>query len=75
MAPSSIRRCSIFAANFEILTITLTVPRLSLLAQRWTNEIDYKRKRVAVIGSGATAATLVPAMVEGGGLGVMLRGG
>jgi monooxygenase len=30
--------------------------------QRWTDDIDYADKRVLVIGSGATAVTLVPAM-------------
>ncbi|HWH10016.1 MAG TPA: NAD(P)/FAD-dependent oxidoreductase [Solirubrobacteraceae bacterium] len=30
--------------------------------QHWTDEIDYAGKRVVVIGSGATAVTLVPAM-------------
>jgi monooxygenase len=30
--------------------------------QRWTDDIDYAGKRVVVIGSGATAVTLVPAM-------------
>jgi cation diffusion facilitator CzcD-associated flavoprotein CzcO len=32
--------------------------------QRWTDEIQYAGKRVVVIGSGATAVTLVPAMAE-----------
>jgi monooxygenase len=32
--------------------------------QAWTDEIDYAGKRVVVIGSGATAVTLVPAMAE-----------
>jgi monooxygenase len=32
--------------------------------QEWTDEIDYAGKRVVVIGSGATAVTLVPAMAE-----------
>ena len=32
--------------------------------QRWTDDIDYADKRVVVIGSGATAVTLVPAMAE-----------
>ena len=32
--------------------------------QRWTGDIDYAGKRVVVIGSGATAVTLVPAMAE-----------
>ena len=30
--------------------------------QKWTEDIDYKDTRVVVIGSGATAVTLVPAM-------------
>jgi monooxygenase len=30
--------------------------------QQWTDDIDYAGKRVVVIGSGATAVTLVPAM-------------
>jgi len=30
--------------------------------QKWTDDIDYKDKQVVVIGSGATAVTLVPAM-------------
>ncbi|MBI5105881.1 MAG: NAD(P)/FAD-dependent oxidoreductase [Solirubrobacterales bacterium] len=33
-------------------------------AQHWTDDIDYAAKRVVVIGSGATAVTLVPAMAE-----------
>ncbi|HEX2414096.1 MAG TPA: NAD(P)/FAD-dependent oxidoreductase [Thermoleophilaceae bacterium] len=32
--------------------------------QKWTQDIDYAGKRVVVIGSGATAVTLVPAMAE-----------
>ncbi len=32
--------------------------------QHWDDEIDYTDKRVVVIGSGATAMTLVPAMAE-----------
>jgi monooxygenase len=32
--------------------------------QHWTDEIAYEGKRVVVIGSGATAVTLVPAMAE-----------
>jgi len=32
--------------------------------QFWTDDIDYGGKRVVVIGSGATAVTLVPAMAE-----------
>ena len=30
--------------------------------QTWSNDIDYKNKNVLVIGSGATTATIVPAM-------------
>jgi cation diffusion facilitator CzcD-associated flavoprotein CzcO len=32
--------------------------------QRWPDDLDYDGKRVVVIGSGATAVTLVPALVE-----------
>ena len=32
--------------------------------QHWPADLDYAGKRVAVIGSGATAVTLVPAMAE-----------
>jgi monooxygenase len=32
--------------------------------QEWTEDIDHAGKRVVVIGSGATAVTLVPAMAE-----------
>jgi monooxygenase len=32
--------------------------------QHWPEELDYAGKRVIVIGSGATAVTLVPAMAE-----------
>jgi monooxygenase len=34
--------------------------------QFWPEDLDYKGKRVVVIGSGATAVTIVPAMVESG---------
>ena len=34
--------------------------------QHWPEDLDYAGKRVVVIGSGATAVTLVPAMIEGG---------
>ncbi|ARN72709.1 flavin-containing monooxygenase [Oceanicoccus sagamiensis] len=33
-------------------------------AQHWPEDLDYKGKRVVVIGSGATAVTLVPAMAK-----------
>jgi cation diffusion facilitator CzcD-associated flavoprotein CzcO len=32
--------------------------------QKWPEALDYRNKRVVVIGSGATAMTLVPAMAE-----------
>lgn len=32
--------------------------------QKWTEDIDYKNKNVVIIGSGATAVTLVPSMAE-----------
>ena len=32
--------------------------------QKWTPDVDYKGKRVVVIGSGATAVTLVPEMAK-----------
>ncbi|UCH49580.1 MAG: NAD(P)/FAD-dependent oxidoreductase [Betaproteobacteria bacterium] len=32
--------------------------------QTWPEDLDYAGKRVVVIGSGATAATLIPAMAE-----------
>ncbi|HWU21825.1 MAG TPA: NAD(P)/FAD-dependent oxidoreductase [Nocardioides sp.] len=34
--------------------------------QHWPEDLDYAGKKVVVIGSGATAVTLVPAMIEGG---------
>ncbi|HEY0952575.1 NAD(P)/FAD-dependent oxidoreductase [Nocardioides sp.] len=34
--------------------------------QHWPAELDYTGKRVVVIGSGATAVTLVPAMAQAG---------
>jgi cation diffusion facilitator CzcD-associated flavoprotein CzcO len=32
--------------------------------QHWSEDLDYRNKRVVIIGSGATAVTLVPAMAE-----------
>jgi monooxygenase len=32
--------------------------------QKWTEDIDYEGKHVVVIGSGATAVTLIPALAE-----------
>jgi monooxygenase len=41
--------------------------------QQWPEQIDYRGKRVVVIGSGATAMTLVPAMAEDAAQVVMLQ--
>jgi cation diffusion facilitator CzcD-associated flavoprotein CzcO len=41
--------------------------------QHWSDDIDYAGKRVVVIGSGATAVTLVPAMAETAGHVTMLQ--
>lgn len=34
--------------------------------QQWPEDLDYAGRKVVIIGSGATAVTLVPAMVSGG---------
>jgi monooxygenase len=41
--------------------------------QQWPDDLDYAGKRVVVIGSGATAATLVPAIAETAGHVTMLQ--
>ena len=41
--------------------------------QHWPEDLDYAGKRVVVIGSGATAITLVPAMAEQAGHVTMLQ--
>ncbi len=41
--------------------------------QRWTPDVEYAGKRVVVIGSGATAVTLVPAMAKTAGHVTMLQ--
>jgi monooxygenase len=41
--------------------------------QQWPEDLDYAGKRVVVIGSGATAITLVPAMAEKAGHVTMLQ--
>jgi monooxygenase len=41
--------------------------------QKWPQDMDYTGKRVVVIGSGATAVTLVPAMAERAGHVTMLQ--
>jgi cation diffusion facilitator CzcD-associated flavoprotein CzcO len=42
-------------------------------SQQWPEDLDYKDKRVVVIGSGATAVTLVPAMAKDTASIVMLQ--
>ena len=32
--------------------------------QKWPEDLNYENKKVVVIGSGATAVTIVPAMAE-----------
>jgi cation diffusion facilitator CzcD-associated flavoprotein CzcO len=41
--------------------------------QKWTDEVEYAGKRVVVIGSGATAVTLVPALAKTAAHVVMLQ--
>ena len=41
--------------------------------QKWPEDLDYAGKRVLIIGSGATAITLVPAMAETAGHVTMLQ--
>jgi monooxygenase len=41
--------------------------------QAWPEDLDYARKRVVVIGSGATAITLIPSMAETAGHVTMLQ--
>ena len=41
--------------------------------QKWPEGLDYKGKRVLIIGSGATAITLVPAMAKTGAKVTMLQ--
>jgi monooxygenase len=41
--------------------------------QRWPEDLDYSGKRVVIVGSGATAVTLVPAMAETAAHVVMLQ--
>ena len=42
-------------------------------AQHWPEDLDYKGKRVVVIGSGATAVTLIPSMAKDTASLVMLQ--
>jgi hypothetical protein len=41
--------------------------------QDWPTDLDYRQQRVVVIGSGATAMTLVPAMAQNAGHVTMLQ--
>lgn len=41
--------------------------------QFWPEHLDYRNKKVVVIGSGATAMTIVPSMAEGGAQVTMLQ--
>ncbi len=41
--------------------------------QKWTEDIEYENKKVVVIGSGATAVTLVPVLAEKAAHVVMLQ--
>ena len=41
--------------------------------QHWPEDLDYRDKRVVIIGSGATAVTLVPAMADTAGHVTMLQ--
>ncbi|MHB8242337.1 MAG: flavin-containing monooxygenase [Solirubrobacteraceae bacterium] len=41
--------------------------------QQWSGDIDYAGKRVVVIGSGATAVTLLPAMAQSAAHVIMLQ--
>jgi cation diffusion facilitator CzcD-associated flavoprotein CzcO len=41
--------------------------------QRWPDDLDTEGKKVVVIGSGATAATLIPAIADSCGHVTMLR--
>lgn len=41
--------------------------------QRWPDDLDYTGKRVVIVGSGATAVTLVPAMAPDAGHVTMLQ--
>ncbi|MCC2636928.1 MAG: FAD-containing monooxygenase EthA [Moraxellaceae bacterium] len=41
--------------------------------QKWPEDLDYSGKKVVVIGSGATAVTLVPAMTDKAALVTMLQ--
>ena len=46
---------------------------LTLHPQFWPEDFDYSNKRIVVIGSGATAVSLVPALAERAGQVIMLQ--
>ena len=52
---------------------TMTSKARSSIRQKWPPSLDYAGKRVVVIGSGATAVTLVPAMAVTAGHVTMLQ--
>ncbi|HWT50157.1 MAG TPA: NAD(P)/FAD-dependent oxidoreductase [Mycobacterium sp.] len=41
--------------------------------QHWPEDLDYRRKKIVVIGSGATAVTLIPSLAERAGKVTMLQ--
>ncbi len=41
--------------------------------QKWPEDLDYSGKKVAVIGSGATAVTIVPNMVDNAAMVTMIQ--
>ncbi|MEJ2089434.1 MAG: NAD(P)/FAD-dependent oxidoreductase [Gammaproteobacteria bacterium] len=61
-----------YDAGFEALGID-TFKGQIVHPQFWPEDLDYRGKKVVVIGSGATAMTLVPAMAETGAEVTMLQ--
>lgn len=43
-----------------------------VIPQFWPKNLDYRGKKIAVVGSGATAVTIVPAMVDNGAVHVTM---
>ncbi len=73
-APDAAASCSCAAATTATTRATRPTSRGSSASpgrivhpQHWTDDVDYAGKRVVVIGSGATAVTLVPAMARARG--------
>ena len=56
-----------FSPRFEGVEDFTDAGGLVVHPQRWPDDLDYAGRRVVVIGSGATAVTLVPAMATGDG--------